>query len=244
MASIEEKVEEYFKKVLDNLKVRHFAKTESINEIIDTALKASNSKSGNNGTNYPDMKLLLDNNQGRRIPVMIEAKGSKGCLEKVAKDGSIIGVTYFDKDGAISKVTGMPTHKKGDVDYSAIIKYAVNGALHYGNAILNSKGYDEVIIIGVNGTDVDEKGIVKNPECKAYYLSIKNNRVPKHIKELDNDLLLLSSCNIKKLYSILDNLNLTDNEKEELTRKTEIELEEKVETVGDLVAYIEARLEK
>ncbi len=32
MASIEEKVEEYYKTLLDNLSIRHYAKTELINK--------------------------------------------------------------------------------------------------------------------------------------------------------------------------------------------------------------------
>ena len=80
--SIEEKVEEIFKKQLDSLGVRHFTKTEPINESIDDALKTSVSKSGGNGNNYPDIKVLIETSKMRRIPVMIEAKGTKGKLIK------------------------------------------------------------------------------------------------------------------------------------------------------------------
>lgn len=38
MASIEEKVEEYYKGLLDNLNIRHYAKTEEINSSITRAL--------------------------------------------------------------------------------------------------------------------------------------------------------------------------------------------------------------
>lgn len=82
MASIEEKVEEYYKGLLDNIGVRHFAKTEKINDSIDNALKDAGSKSGGSGNNYPDIRCLLDNKHGRIIPVMIEAKGSKGKTGK------------------------------------------------------------------------------------------------------------------------------------------------------------------
>ena len=60
MVSIEEKVEEYFKGLLDQNGIRHFAKTEKINNSIDIALKEANSKSGGSGNNYPDIKCLLD----------------------------------------------------------------------------------------------------------------------------------------------------------------------------------------
>ena len=65
--SVEEKVEEYFKAQLDELKIRHYGKTEMINRSIKNALKNADSKSGNSGNNYPDIKLLLENRSRKRI---------------------------------------------------------------------------------------------------------------------------------------------------------------------------------
>lgn len=231
MASIEEKVEEHYKKVLDTLKIRHYGKTESINDTITKALKNALSKSGGTGNNYPDIQLLLEDKHSRRIPVMIEAKGTKNKLEKLAKDGQIEGVTTYAKDGKIGK-DGEPIHKAGEANYSSIKNYAVNGAIHYANAILESKGYSEVIAIGINGTQVNADGSVKDTECKAYYISEKNNRVPKLIAKItNNDWSLLQKENIDALYEILDGLNLTEAEIEALTRKTEATLEEKIKAI-------------
>lgn len=229
MASVEEKVEEYFKKTLDDLAVRHYGKTEKINDAITTALKNATSKSGNSGNNYPDIRLLLDNKYGRYIPVMIEAKGSKNKLEKLDKSGKIVGVTYYDKD--VKNKKGEITHKKGDANFSAIKDFAVNGALHYGNAILSEGTYKEVIIIGLNGTTLDDNGVLVDAECKAYYVSVENNYVPKHIEKLDNDFTLLKQDNIETLYDILDTLNLTEEELENLRRETEATLEEKIKSI-------------
>lgn len=243
MASVEEKVEELYKKICDDLKVRHYGKTEKINDAIANALKEAKSKSGNNGNNLPDIRLLLDNGYNRFIPVMIEAKGNKGKLEKRnSKTNEIELITVYDKDGSISKVTGKPTHLAGEANYSAITDYAVNGALHYGNAILDGKEYDEVIIIGVNATTVDKEGVPTDPECKAYYVSEKNNRVPKLIEKITkDDWSLFKKSNIETLYSILDNLNLTEKELEELTRKTEATLEEKIKSIHQSL-YDDVRL--
>lgn len=41
--------------------------------------------------------------------------------------------------------------------------------------------YSEVIVVGINGTDVDNKGLVKDPKQKAYCVFEKNSRLPKHI---------------------------------------------------------------
>ena len=201
--SVEEKVEEYYKDQLDRLGIRHFGKTEEINSEITTALKETSSKSGGAGNNYPDIQLFLEDNHSRRIPVMIEAKGSKNKLESLDKNGKIIQVTPFGSD---SKPGAKNPHKKGDPNYSKIQMYAVNGALHYGNAILKNSDYNEVIIIGVNGTTLDQNGKLTDPEQKAYYISKRNNYLPKHIKELDKSWELMKASNLTHFFEILDNL--------------------------------------
>ncbi|MBQ9698809.1 MAG: N-6 DNA methylase [Acidaminococcaceae bacterium] len=216
MASIEEKVEEHYKTLLDNIGLRHFGKTEKVNDSIEDALKDANSKSGGSGNNYPDIKCLLDNKHGRTVPVMIECKGTKGKLEKLSGDGSIVGVTQ---------------KKNGEPNYSAVTGFAVNGALHYGNAILYGSNYDEVIVVGVNGTTVNAEGCVSDPEYKAYYVSEKNHRIPKLIEKLDADWSLLKPSMVKELFSMLDEMNLTDEEKEKLVRATEATLEDRIHKI-------------
>lgn len=226
MVSIEEKVEEYFKGLLDQNGIRHFAKTEKINNSIDIALKEANSKSGGSGNNYPDIKCLLDNKHGRTIPVMIEAKGTKNKLEKLSKDGEIVGVTV---------------NKDGRPNYSAIQGFAVNGALHYGNAVLSGSIYDEVIVIGINGTTVDVDGCVADPEYKAYYISKKNHCIPKPIEKLDPDWLLFKPSMVHELFSMLDDMNLTDAEREKLIKDTEVALESRIHRIHQSI-YEDDRL--
>ena len=211
MASIEEKVEEYYKAQLDDLKIRHYGKTESVNRSIEDALRNADSKSGNGGNNYPDIKLLLQNSTRRDIPVMIEAKGSKGKLEKLTGDGDIELVS------------------KGKNPQRAVMTYAVNGALHYGNAILAEGTYKEVIIVGINGTSVDENGILTDAEVKAYYVSRKNNGVPKLIH--DFGFVMVTERNIDDFYAMLDTLNLTEEELEKLKRSKEELLEKSIKDI-------------
>ena len=230
MRSIEEKVEERYKGLLDTLHIRHYGKTEKMNDLIERALKEASSKSGNEGGNYPDIRLLLQNRFGRHIPVMIEAKGSKGKLEKLNKDGSIVGVTYYDADK--KNKNGDIIHAKGDANYSAVTSFAVNGAVHYGQAILDGGDYEEVIVVGINGTQLDKNGTVLDPECKAYYISEKNKRIPKLIDRITaDDWSLFKSDNTDVLFGMLDKMNLTDKELELLTRKTEETLEEKIKAI-------------
>ena len=229
MRSIEEKVEEHFKKILDNFGIRHYGKTEEINPTITKALKDSNSKSGGSGNNFPDIQVLFENKHARRIPIMIEAKGEKGKLEKLTKDGLIEGVTFYSAD--TKDKFGNIKHKAGEANYTSVVNYAVNGAIHYANAILDSNAYNEVIAIGINGAELNVDGSVKNSECKAYYISTKNNRLPKHILELDDDLSLLKRSNSEKLCEILDKLILTEKEIEQMTLKAEVTLESKIKSI-------------
>lgn len=64
-------IEEIYKKQLDDYGVKHYTKTDSINSSIDNALKNAVSKSGGSGNNYPDIRVLIETSQMRRIPVMI-----------------------------------------------------------------------------------------------------------------------------------------------------------------------------
>lgn len=209
--SYEEKVEEYYKAQLDSLGIRHYGKTESVNRTIEDALKNAESKSGNKGNNYPDIKLLLENKTRRNIPVMTEAKGLKGKLIKLTKDGDI------------ELLSG------GKNPYSAVMNYAVNGALHYGNAILAEGTYKEVIVIGINGTTVGNDGTISDPEIKAYYVSQKNNGIPKEIK--DFDFIMMTDKNIDKFFTLLDTLNLTQEELEKLKRNKEELLEKSIKDI-------------
>ena len=225
MASIEEKVEEYYKGLLDEIGLRHFAKTEHVNDSIENALKESNSKGGGSGNNFPDIKCLIDNKHGQIIPVMIEAKGTKGKLEKLTKDGEIAGV-IVGKDGKPS--------------YTAVTQFAVNGALHYGQAIVEGSNYEEVIIIGVNGSTLKD-GKVENPEYKAYYLSKKNYFVPKLLTKLDAEWSLFKPSMVDTLCKELDDMNLTEAEREKLVRNTEATLETRIHEIHQRL-YDDAKL--
>ena len=231
MPSIEEKIEEYYKYKLDSMNIRHYGKTERINQAIYDALQKADSKSGGSGVNYPDIQLLLHNNHQRYIPVMIEAKGLKNKLVKFDKNQEIVGVTYYEQDSKPNS-EGTVLHHKGDANYTAVKQYAVNGAVHYGEVILNEGTYKEVIVIGINGTTLDDFGKPSDPECLAYYISEKNRRIPKQIQNITSeDWSLLKQDNINRLFKILDDLNLTDSELDALTRKTEATLEEKIKSM-------------
>lgn len=208
MASIEERVEEEYKAQLDQLGVPRWNKTDAPNLEIRKALDEYPSKTGGEGRNYPDIQALLDNGT-RRIPVMMECKGTRGRLIKLGKDGAIAE------------------------DAKATNTYAVNGALHYGRALQAlMPDMRECIIIGMNGSKLAaNSNSVQDLECKAYYLSRENGYEPKHIQELDNDLTLLKQDNMPQLLAVLDGLFLTDAEREAATQRVEDKLESSIKAI-------------
>lgn len=132
-SSIEEQVEFWCKQQLQRVKL--YFTTESINPEVEVALRKVPSKSGGEGTNYLDIKCLLETLNMRHILAMIEAKEKKGDFIKLDKTGEICN-----------------QNKDKEPHYGNITKNAVNGAVHYAHAILNNtESYKEIIAIGVNG---------------------------------------------------------------------------------------------
>ncbi len=202
--SIEEEVEQ---KVKDQLKpLKCYIKTDAINEEIGNALRKAPSKSGGEGDNYPDVKLLIQI-KNKDIPVMIEVKGKKGVFAKYNESGEVCNTT-----------------KENKPNYANIKKYAVNGAVHYADAIIKyTDSYKEVIAIGVNGY-YDNNGFVW--ESEVYYLSAGNYFIPKRMDCYGNsDLSFLKPENRDSLLENIEKLYLTDEEIKQRTSELENTIE-------------------
>ncbi len=209
--SIEEKVEQWAKEQLKGIKL--YAKNEFINSQIEKALKTVPSKKGGKGPNYPDIKCMIPAAEGD-IPVMIEVKGTKGVLIK------------FDEE------IGLPDNltKKGEPNFTNISKYAVNGAVHYANAIVRHTTYKEVLAIGVNGYEEEETGEIVY-EVSAWYLSRQNLFIPKEIGRY-NDLSFLLEMYRQELFKQLAEINLTEAEIEQQKSKLEDDIERKLKDLN------------
>lgn len=107
---------------------------ESLNPEIDKAFNEYHSKGGGKGGNRPDAKLLLEDKYMKKYPILIEYKGYKDKLVKLDENNQVENKT-----------------KKNEPNYKNIKEYAVNGAVHYANAILHYTSYSEVIAIGITG---------------------------------------------------------------------------------------------
>ncbi len=224
--SIEEQVEDWGKQQL--LSIKYYTKTETINSEIEDALKKAPSKNGGKGPNYPDIKLFIETKSLKRIPVMIEVKGLKGSFIKLNSQGEIEN----------KKSDGTP-------NYVNINKYAVNGAIHYANAIIeNTESYKDVIAIGLNGY-YENKEMVK--EIGVYYVSSTNYCIPKQIYSY-TDLSFLLPENIDDFFNKISELNLTDEEIEMKSKEIENDIEIKLKKLNqtmqdDLKISVGSRVE-
>ena len=208
--SIEEKVEDWCKLQLHGQ--RYYTKTESINNEIEDALRKAPSKTGGDGINYQDIKCFIQTSKLRSIPVMIEVKGKKGALTKLDESGNVEN-----------------KKKDGSPNYSNIAKYAVNGAIHYANAILNfTESYKEVVAIGVNGYE-SNGNFVK--EIGVYFVSKDNLFVPKKVS-CYSDLSFLLPNNVESFINALDELALSDEELENKKLELEDDIERKLKKLN------------
>lgn len=210
--SIEEQVEDFFKAQLNKQKTKYFTKSESLNPEIDHALRSAPSKSGGRGANYPDIKLFIETGAMRKIPVMVEVKGTKGKLLKVTDNGRIENFT-----------------KEGKPNFAVINAYAVNGAVHYANAVVEyTSSYREALAIGLNGY---LEGTEPVYEIAVYYISQENYRIPKEVGKY-TDLSFLARKNVDQLIKSIDELGLTDDEIEAKSKEVENQIEIKLKKLN------------
>ncbi len=209
-SSIEETVELWAKEQLKGIKL--YPKTDFINPQIEKALKTEPSKKGGKGANYPDIKCFLSSTDGD-IPVMIEVKGTKDALVKLNTESNVP-----------DNLT-----KKGEPNFTNIAKYAVNGAVHYANAILRHTTYKEVLAIGVNGYKDSLENIIY--EVSVWYLSRKNLFYPKKVAQY-SDISFLQPTHQHTLLELIANIDLTGEEIEKLKSSLEDDIERKLKDLN------------
>jgi len=178
---------------------------ESLNSEIDKALKEYESKGGGKGGNRPDAKLLLQDKNLDYYPILIEYKGVKNKLVKLDSNNQVENMT-----------------SKNEPHYTNIKSYAVNGAVHYANALLHHTTYSDIIAIGMTGYK-DANDDIKY-EIGVYYVSKSNYGIGQKIGEF-SDFSFLNSSNFDEFISNVKNLNLTQEELEKLKAQREKEID-------------------
>ncbi len=178
---------------------------ESLNTEIDTALNEYFSKSGGKGGNRPDAKLLLQDKSLDFYPVLIEYKGYKDKLVKL------------DANGQIDNRTA-----KNEANLKNINSYAVNGAVHYANALLHYTSYTNIISIGMTGYK-DENGSVQY-SIGVYYVSKSNFGIGQKVDEY-TDFSFLKKENFDEFIEKVKSIQLSQDEIDKLKEKREREID-------------------
>jgi hypothetical protein len=185
---------------------------ETINSEIDNALKDYESKSGGKGGNRPDAKVLLQDKNLNYYPILIEYKGEKGKLEKLDKENQVENITV-----------------KNEPNYKNISSFAVNGAVHYSNALLHHTSYTDIIAIGMTGHK-DSKGNIHH-EIGVYFVSKDNLGVGQKIGEY-SDFSFLAPKNFDAFIEKVKLLSLTDEELEKLKERREKEIDKSLQNLN------------
>lgn len=177
---------------------------ESLNSEIDQALNDYYSKNGGAGGNRPDAKLLLRDKNMVDYPILIEYKGYEGKLVK------------SDMDGKVANKTA-----KNQPDFKTIKSYAVNGAVHYANALLHYTSYTDIIAIGMTGYK-DERDKLQY-EIGIYYVSKSNFGIGQKVDDY-TDFSFLKKQNFDQFIEKVKRLKLTQKEIEKLKEQREQEI--------------------
>lgn len=178
---------------------------DPLNEEIEKALAEYDSKMGGRGGNRPDAKLLLTDSTGKHWPILIEYKGQRDKLVKLDGQAHVAN-----------------RKRNGEPDYRNIATFAVNGAVHYANALLHFTGYTDIIAIGVTGYLDPDVGTLRH-EIGVYYVSKSNLGVGQKVSDY-SDLSFLSPEYFDAFIEEVKQLSLTQRELEALREKREGEI--------------------
>lgn len=178
---------------------------ESLNPEIDKALADYYTKNGGPGRNRPDTKLLLQDRELNKYPVLIEYKGYEGRLAKLDANGHVEN-----------------KNAKNEPLFKNINQYAVNGAIHYASALLHFTSYTDIIAIGMTGHK-DETGKLQH-QISVYYVSKGNLGVGQEVGKY-TDFSFLAPENFDAFVETVRSLSMTQEELEKIKEQREREID-------------------
>lgn len=194
------------------LEQEYFGTQDNPDEI-DKALDAYYSKNGGIGGNRPDAKILIEDKYNNPFPILIEYKGYKDKLVKLNTDNQVE-----------NKTTKNEPHLKN------INAYAVNGAVHYSNAILHYTSYTDVIAIGMTGYK-DENNNIKH-SIGVYYVSKDNRGIGQKVGEY-TDFSFLSQGNFDDFIAKVKTLHLSQEELDKIKEQKEKEIDKSLKDLNN-----------
>ena len=204
MQSIEPNITDLANGWLKSYKLDYKLEQESLNSEIDKALEDYYSKNGGAGGNRPDAKLLLQDKNLNFYPVLIEYKGYKDNLVKLDAAGQVENKT-----------------SQNEPNFKNINSFAVNGAVHYANALLHHTSYTDIIAIGMTGSK-DETGKI-DYQIGVYYVSKSNFGVGQKVGEF-SDFSFLKKKNFDAFIEQIKTLSLSQEEIDQLKEQREKEI--------------------
>jgi hypothetical protein len=204
--SIEPNIADLANGWLKSNKLLYKLEQESVNAEIDKALSDYFTKNGGAGANRPDAKILLQDKNLDNFPILIEYKGYKDKLVKL------------DKNGQVENRTA-----KNEPDFKNINSFAVNGAVHYANALLHHTSYIDIIAIGMTGYK-SETGKIHH-EIGVYYVSKSNLGAGQKVDDY-SDFSFLAQKNFDAFIEKVKTLQLSQEELDKLKEQREREIEQ------------------
>lgn len=211
--SIEPNIADLANGWLKSYKLDYKLEQESLNTEIDKALNDYHSKSGGIGGNRPDAKLLLQDKNLNFFPILIEYKGYKDKLIKLDVNGQVEN-----------------KNTKNEPHLTNINSYAVNGAVHYANALLHYTSYTDIIAIGMTGHK-DESDNIKY-SIGVYYVSKSNLGAGQKVGEY-SDFSFLSSENFDDFVAKVKTLHLSQEELDKLKEQKEKEIDKSLRDLNN-----------
>ena len=178
---------------------------ESLNTEIDKALYDYFTKNGGTGVNRPDAKLLLRDKNLNYYPILIEYKGYKDSLVKLDANKQVENRT-----------------NKNEPHFKNINSFAVNGSVHYANAVLHHTSYTDIIAIGLTGYK-DETEKIQH-KIGVYYVSKSNFGVGQIVGDF-SDFSFLAAKNFDAFIEKVGTLHLSQEEIDKLKEQREKEID-------------------
>ena len=137
---------------------------------------------------------------------MVEYKGYKDKLAKLDKDGNVEN-----------------RNAKNEPIFKNINGYAVNGAVHYANAVLHHTAYTDIIAIGMTGHKDENTGKIHH-QIGVYYVAKSNLGAGQKIGEF-TDLSFLAPQHFDDFIETVKSLTLTPEELDKIKARREQEID-------------------
>ena len=204
--SIEPNIADLANGWLKSYNIDYKLEQESVNTEIYKALEDYFTKNGGAGGNRPDVKILLQDKNLDFFPVLIEYKGYKDKLVKL------------DNDGQVENRTA-----KNEPHFKHINAFAVNGAVHYANALLHHTSYTDIIAIGMTGYK-GETGKIHH-EIGVYYVSKNNLGAGQKVGDY-SDFSFLAPKNFDAFIEKVKTLQLSQEDIDKLKEQREREIDQ------------------